>query len=125
MHKSEVQKFIVKLNTDQLRYQFVNSDGVLLSDIGGNYSPFTVQEGNKRNEFSVDLYDTGEFHESFRIVGVSGQGFFIDSDPEKDDVNLLEQWGEKVEGLTFESMAKASEFLLRYYLVKIREELTI
>ena len=123
--RDKVQKFMVKLNTDQLRYEFVNSDGVLLSDIGGNYSPFTVEVGNKQNEFSVDLYDTGEFHQSFKIVGVSSKGFFIDSDPIKDGVNLLEQWGEKVEGFTFESLSKASEFLLGLYIEKIRKEFTI
>jgi len=116
MSRSETQRFIVKLNTDQLRYDFVNSDGVLLSDIGGAYSNLTVAIGNKKDRYSVDLYDTGEFHESFRIENISGMGFTITSNPIKEDgTNLLEEWGEKVEGLTFESLQVASSYLLKLY----------
>lgn len=114
--KNEVQTFIVKLNTDQMRLEFVNSDGVLLSDIGGGYSDGTVIEGNKKGKFKVDLYDTGDFHKSFRVQNITGRGFEIDSDPLKDDgTDLFERWGEKVEGLTVESLDKLSLFLVKYY----------
>jgi len=126
MRNNEVQKFIVKLNTDQMRVDFMNSDGVKLSDIGGSYSPFTVQKGGKKSASSVDLYDTGEFHESFRIQNIRSSGFEITSDPVKSDgTNLLTEWGKEIEGLTFESLEKASNFMIEFYQDKLREYLGI
>ena len=119
--EDSTEKFIVKLNTDQMRLKFINSDGVLLSDIGGGYSPSTLQRGKKKGEFSVDLYDTGQFHESFRVENVTGSGFEIKSDPNKGDgVNLLDEWGPEIEGLTFESMEVLSRFLVKKYQQRIK-----
>lgn len=120
----EIQQFIVKLNTDQMRVDFMNSDGVLLSEVGGNYSPFTVQTGGKKGADKVDLYDTGEFHDSFRIENIRADSFDITSDPVKEDgTNLLVEWGKEIEGLTFESLEKASTFMVEFYRDKIREYL--
>ena len=115
-----VQEFIVKLNTDQLKNQYIDSKGVKLSDIGGEYSDFTVAGGGKSSKFNVDLYDSGDFHKSFRVENISGDGFSIVSDPIKSDgTNLLEEWGEDVEGLTFESLDKLALFLLVLYQQKV------
>lgn len=117
-----VQKFTVKLNTDQMKLEYVNSEGVALSDIGGSYSDFTMSVGGKSGRDNVDLYDSGEFHESFRIENITGKGFVISSDPVKDDgTNLLEEWGEEIEGLTFESLDKVADFILPIYQQKIVE----
>lgn len=122
--KSEVKKYIVKLNTDQMRLEFMNSEGILLSSIGGPYADSTVRDGGKQGKFKVDLYDTGDFHKSFRVENITGRGFEIKSDPIKDDgTNLLEEWGEEVEGLTIESMDKLSLFLVNYYQDAIRKKL--
>lgn len=122
----KVQEFIVKLNTDQMRVDFMNSDGVPLADIGGEYSPFTVQTGNKKGRDKVDLYDTGEFHKSFRIQNIRATGFEITSDPVKEDgTNLLVEWGKEIEGLTFENLEKASTFMAEFYRQKIREALAL
>lgn len=131
MNDNKVQQYIVKLNTDQLRFGFMNSEGVLLSEIGGEYSPYTMQESKrkgrpKRSPSSVDLYDTGEYHESFRIERIRATSFEINSDPVKDDgTNLLVEWGKEIEGLTFESLQKASTFMLEFYQKKLREYLEI
>lgn len=119
MRQKVTQEFLVKLNTDQLRWQFVNSEGKLLSDIGGGYSNFTLSLGKKQGKFKVDLYDTGEYHESFRIENISASGFDIESDSNKGDVDLKEEWGEEIEGLTFESVQKAAEFMLNLYFESI------
>jgi len=116
MAEKTVQEFIVKLNTDQMRLHFMNSEGKLLSEIGGSYSPVTMQTGKKKSPDSVDLYDTGKFHESFRIVRITGTQFEIESDPVKDDgTNLLVEWGKEIEGLTFENMRVAGEYMLKFY----------
>ena len=124
MSDNKVQTHIVKLNTDQMRVDFMNSDGVLLSDIGGEYSDFTMQAGGKKSKSSVDLHDTGEFHDSFRIERVRPDGFEINSDPVKDDgTNLLVEWGKEIEGLTFENLAKTSIFIKDFYVEKIQKAL--
>lgn len=124
LSKDEVQKFIVKLNTDQLKLEFVNSDGVLLSDIGGGYSDYTLSLGGKKGKFSVDLYDTGKYQKSFRIENITITHFEINSDPVKEDgTNLLEEWGQKVEGLTVKSLDEAARFLIPLYQELIRKRI--
>ena len=119
MRQKETQDFIVKLNTDQLRWEFINSEGKLLSEIGGGYSNFTMSIGKKQGRFKVDLYDTGEYHESFRIENISATGFDITSDTNKGETDLKDRWGEEIEGLTFESVQKAAEFMLNLYFDQI------
>ena len=124
MKNEIVQKFIVNLNTNQLRFDFMNADGILLSDIGGEYSPTTMQEGKKKSKTSVDLYDTGDYHESFRVTAVTRSSFDITSDPIKSDgTNLLQEWGKEIEGLTFESLEKLITFMIEFYRIKLREYL--
>ena len=118
-----VQKFIVVLNTDQMRFEYINSEGEQLSSIGGEYSDFTVEEGSKSSKFNVDLYDEGDFHESFRVENINGKGFEINSDHVKNGTDLLEQWGLEIEGLTFESLDKAVNFILGFYQRKLLKTL--
>ena len=125
MKQSEVQKYIVKLTTDPLRYEFINSEGKLLSDIGGGYSNFTLSLGQKQGRFKVDLYDSGEFHESFRIENISATGFDINSDSVKDGVDLKDRWGKEIEGLTFESVQKAAQFLVNLYFDEILMKIAV
>ena len=120
------KKFIAKLNTDQMRLGFMDSNGTLLADIGGGYSDSTLSGGKKKGRFKVDLYDTGDFHRSFRVENVTGSGFTIKSDPIKGDgTNLFEEWGADIEGLTFESLEKLSLFLVDKYQIEIRKKLIL
>jgi hypothetical protein len=119
-----VQKFAVDLNTNQMKDEFMNSEGILLSEIGGEYSPSTVKVGRKHSATSVDLYDTGGFHESFKIINVTTKSFEIESNPITDDgTNLFDRWGEEIEGLTFESLDKLAIFLIPLYQKYVREQL--
>lgn len=120
MNNRAVQKFTLKLNTDQMKLEFINADGVPLADVGGEYSDFTMQQGKKSGRANVNLFDTGEFHDSFKIENISVDGFDITSDPIKDDgTNLLNEWGKEVEGLTFESLGKLANFLIPLYQDKL------
>lgn len=122
----QTKKYIVKLNTDQLRYDFINAEGVPLSSIGGMYSEFTMSLGKKSSKENVDLYDTGEFHESFKVKNINKKGFEIISDPVKDDgTNLLDEWGEEIEGLTFESIDKLVLYLVPLYQQKLLRKLGV
>jgi hypothetical protein len=123
MRNKLVQRYIVTLNTDQMRLDFMDSNGILLANIGGPYSPSTMATGKKHSPESIDLYDEGDFHNSFRIERITArpEGFDINSDSIKDDgTNLLVEWGKDIEGLTAESMDKLVELLQVHYTEKIR-----
>jgi len=125
MNNKVVQKFTVKLNTDQMKIEFINADGVPLSSVGGEYSDRTIFESAKKGrpksgKGDVNLLDKGDFHDSFKIMNVTVTGFNIESDPVKDDgTNLLDEWGKEVEGLTFESLDKLANFLIPLYQDKL------
>lgn len=102
--------FIIELNTqNQLFDKGIDSTGKLLSDIGGEYSIVTMQiaakKGKpKKSRTHVNLNDTNEFYNSFKVF-LDGQGDFqISADVIKDTTNLLTEWGSNILGLTEESL---------------------
>ncbi len=105
------QEFIIDLNTEgQLFDKGINSLGVKLSDIGGLYSPVTIELSKakgrpKKSASSINLFDTGDYYKSFKIV-LFNYSFDIVSDPIKDDSNLFDDWGKEIEGLTEENLQK-------------------
>lgn len=110
----DVQKFIINLNTEvQLFDLGIDSTGVRLSDIGGNYSQFTLSVKSRKGQPTnrVTLKDTGEFHNSFRVNPLGNGDFEITSDPIKDGVSLFERWGDDVEGLTPNNYEKVIDLL--------------
>lgn len=123
--ENRVQQLVVDLNKSQLRNQYMNSEGVLLSSVRGDYSPVTIEISKakgrpKAGQSSIDLYDTGEFHASFKVSKVTGTSFEITANPIKDDgTNLLNEWGEEVLGLTFESIDKVVDFIIPIYRIKL------
>ena len=99
-----VEDQIVRLNLSQLA-KFQDSEGVMLADIGGEYSEQT-QKKKGAGPRDVNLRDTGEYWSTFRETPVSG-GYEIDSNPLKGDENLLDKYGEDVEGLQKKNIDKA------------------
>ena len=124
-HK-EFTDLIIELNTKkQLFDKGINSEGVRLSDIGGDYSYATIYgtanfEGKISKGLPIDritLYDTGTFYESFKVY-FDGKDLVITADTVKDSTDLLTEWGAEVLGLTDESLSilreKAKEILIPY-----------
>lgn len=105
----ELQEKILDLNRyGQLFDKGINSEGKRLSDIGGSYSPVTldisIAKGRpKKSANHIDLHDTGEFYDSFYIT-LGEDSFEIEANPIKDDTNLLTEWGDEILGLTDESL---------------------
>jgi hypothetical protein len=124
----DLQKKILDLNRiNQLFDKGIDSTGRKLSDIGGDYSPFTldlaIKEGRpKKSADHIDLHDTGEFYESFYIV-LGGEEFEIKANPVKDDTNLFEEWGADIMGLTDESLAILSQFVKELMVPVIKQYL--
>lgn len=108
---------IVSLNTqDQLFNKGIRSDG---SDITPPYSAYTISLKQAKGQPTdrVTLKDTGEFYDSFVAFVDGSKDIIIDSNPIKVDeqgfeTNLLEKYGERVEGLTLENQAIINEKIL-------------
>jgi hypothetical protein len=109
----EFTNFIITLNTGgQLFDQGINSLGFSL----GEYAPSTIEQKKEKGlPFDrITLFDTGEFYQSFELIAKDGDDFFtIDADPEKEDSNLFEDFGEDIVGLTDESKQILVEKLTR------------
>lgn len=125
-----MKDLIIKLNTDEQLYkENVNSKGVKLNTIGGNYSPVTLliskQKGRpKKNLQSINLFDTGEFYDSFKVT-VNAQGILIEADTDKGDNDLKDRWGEDIIGLTDENMGVIIGQIKETYIRILRQELGI
>lgn len=127
LSNSSLQHDIIELNTrGQLFDKGINSKGQKLSSIGGEYSPVTIQISEdkgrpKKGRSHIDLHDTGEFYASFFIT-LGEREFYIEADPIKSGgVNLLEDWGEDVLGLTDESKEILKGWLLNELAPKVLE----
>ncbi len=113
----EFKTLVIKLNTEglptsQLFIKGSDSTGKRLDEIGGSYSPFTIQEKNKKGQPTdrVTLKDTGDFYMSFDVIPFKG-GFIIEADTMKDGDNLEDDWGENIIGLDDEN----TQIILEFY----------
>lgn len=104
--KPENQDLIIELNTEgQLFLKGVDSTGKDLSDIGGDYSEFTIQEKKfKSLPFDhVTLFDEGDFYDTF-AVDVMKDAILIEANTIKEGQDLQDRWGTDILGLNDESL---------------------
>jgi len=108
LRDAEFQRFIIDLNTEgQLFEKGIDSLGASL----GSYAATTIEgtvnfEGKKSKGQRYDhitLKDTGDFYKSFAIKVQNG-GFLIIANGQKDDTNLLSEYGKNILGLTDENL---------------------
>lgn len=117
---------ILDLNTeDQLFNKGIDSLGRRLEDIGGSYSPYTINIKLSKGQPTdrVTLKDTGAFYDSFELK--SGLTFIeITANPYKEDgKNLVNEWGGYILGLTTENKEwLANELKIRVF-EQIKREL--
>lgn len=111
---NKVQSYIIKLNTQgEPTSQLYELGEDSLGKSLGLYSPFTVEaklfgSGDSRVDH-VTLKDTGEFYESFKVIPLK-RGFKITANPNKDDDNLFDIYGEDIVGISEEN----TELLLAF-----------
>jgi hypothetical protein len=128
LSRSEYQKFIINLNTQVQLFELnVDSEGVKLAANRSGYSDNTLrisaEEGRpKRGRDRVDLHDTGEYYESHAVdIGSLKDDYFtMLSDAQKDETDLVDEWG-PILGLTEESMNELSAFILLAFLPLLLE----
>jgi hypothetical protein len=123
-----IKKEIIKMNTiNQLYNEGIGSDGVKLSDVGGEYSLVTMsiskEKGRpKASRNRITLKDTGEFYRSFRVYVFSGV-VRIQADTIKDGKDLQDDWGDNILGLTNENKQKLINIARQEYIKFIRKKL--
>lgn len=117
----EFTDYIIYLNTQkQLFEKGINANGIKLSDIGGDYSHYTVELKKEKGQpiDRITLKDTGDFYNSF-VVFLDGQDdFVISADTIKDTTDLIVEWGKEILGLNEESLIllrqKALPIIINY-----------
>lgn len=116
-----VKQMIIEMNThEQLFQKGVDSKGVPLMDIGGDYAFVTkdIKDYLGQPIDRITLKDTGDFYKSWR-VRVLGDVIFIEADTIKDGDDLRQRWGNDILGLTEESKQK----LINYAIGKYRQHI--
>lgn len=129
----EVLKYIADLNRKQLM-KGRNSEGELLSSVGGEYTDATMQisaaEGRpKVSKMIVNLFSEGDYHGSIEYK-VNRDGYESTSDPIKRDplngftTNLLQRYGQETEGLDENSLNDLIKTMLhRKYVAAIENKI--
>ncbi len=129
----QIQDFVLELNTGggifargikgQL-FSGIDSTGNELADIGGDYSPITIQEKQFKGlpTDRITLFDEGDFYSSFRI-DVSKESISILANTIKEDVDLQNRWGDELLGLTDESRSKLLNEIIPIIIDYIKEQI--
>jgi len=113
---ADFRDLIIYLNTEkQLFQEGVNSQGVELSDIGGNYNPNYADFTGKKALNHIDLKDTGAFYNSFRTFLDNNNDIDIEADTikvsERGVSDLIDRWGAEIIGLNENSITILGEFV--------------
>ena len=100
----DVQDFIINLNTEGQLFKGIDSLGVSLDSIGGDYAASTKARKGRKGQPTdrVTLKDSGDFYKTFDI-DVFAKGFTIEADTIKSGQDLEGRWGDKLVGLTKEN----------------------
>ena len=130
LSRKEYQDFIINRNTHVQLFELnIDSQGVKLAANRSGYSDNTLrisqEEGRpKRGRDRVDLHDTGDYYKSHAVdIGSLKDDYFtMISDAQKDDTDLVDEWGD-ILGLTDESMNALSVFILVEFLPLLLEEI--
>ncbi len=104
LRSTEIQEQIIYLNTqDQLFEKGEDKLGRRLSDVGGDYSFYTIEFYKIPNGLPYDrvtLKQTGAFYDSFKVVAPIGADYImIVANPIKDGKDINTEWGGHVIGL--------------------------
>lgn len=111
------KQLVISINTEglptsQLFELGEDSTGKLLSSIGGEYSPFTVEEKKRKRQPTdrITLKDTGDFYRTFKVIPFKG-GFRIEADTIKDGEDLQDSWGDDIVGISPNNL----EIIVNFY----------
>ncbi len=123
-----MDSFIRRQILNMIQYYQLMRHGIdATGQVIGYYSWMTeaMSKGRKKEGQPYNLYDTGTFYNQM-FVTVFNDGFVVDSDgADKEDVNLFDEYGENIVGLTDENMGKLVALLRPKYIQYARKTLGI
>jgi len=114
-----IRDLIVFLNTEkQLKEEHVNSFGQELFNRVTQRTTYAFSDPLGRVGQPYEVRRTGDYYKSFKVE--VGRGFIIiESNPFEGEKNLVEMYGEDLEGLTEANLqiliTKAYEFFIKWY----------
>jgi hypothetical protein len=122
MKDERLKAYVIELNQEQLYEQGADSKGNQLE-------PYTFATMNiKRKKGQVynrtTLKDTGKFYKSFRII-VQSDGFIIQANGQKEEMNLFDRYGIDILGLNEVNMYQFQQILAREIRTKIIQAISI
>lgn len=107
LDKPETKDLIIKLNTEEQLFKYgEDAEGRKLRDIGGDYSPFTVEDKLTKGlpTDHITLFNTGRMYES-ETVRIGSEGDInMEMDTIKDGEDIQDRWGPNIVGLTDASL---------------------
>lgn len=119
--QEHIQLFAIELNTGspnnneygQLFLHGVDSKGVELSRIGGEYAPVTkdLKRFDGLPFDHVTLYQDGDFYRSWEFIQ-KNDSFVLRANTIKEGEDLQERWGSDIIGLTNESIQELANEVL-------------
>ena len=122
LDNANAKRLIIEMNTqDQLYAKGIDSKGVSLKAIGGDYAYVTKDIKSYFNQpiDRITLKDTGEFYESFNVKVTSSE-VIIEADTMKDE-DLRVRWGNDILGLTDENLQRLIDFAKDRYILYVKE----
>jgi hypothetical protein len=122
--RDEVQDEIIRLVTiEQLFEQGVDDKGDLIQPEG--YAPYTIEykKATGQRFDHVTLNDTGAFYDSFTVTVGKGS-FTINANGKKEDVDLIEAYGNDILGLTEESKNALIEYVFEVIWQEVRNTIS-
>ena len=110
-----VQDFILEeLNQDnQLRKGLKSDGGIVGQYVSDAYANFKqARPGRRAPKGIVDLYVTGDFYRTFRVIPINN-GFEITANTSLyEDTDFAVKYGDEILGLSQDSILKLQEFLI-------------
>jgi hypothetical protein len=122
MKDERLKSYFIELNQEQLYEQGADSKGHQLEPY--TFATMNIKRKKGQRYDRTTLKDTGKFYKSFRIV-VQSDGFIIQADGQKEEMNLFDRYGIDILGLNEVNMYQFQQILAREIRTKIIQAISI
>lgn len=119
-----VKDYIINLNTtDQLFEKGIDREGRELDEIGGGYSPFSIEKKKAKGlpTDRITLFDDGPFFESWRVDSATIE-ITISANIARIGEENYNRFGRKIVGLTNENIQKIINYVTPIFQEEYKKE---
>lgn len=120
----EIKEYVIFLNTDEQLFQGIDSEGISLKSIGGDYSDFTKDLKQQKGQpiDRVTLLDTGDFYDTFSVEALR-DAIIINANTIKEGNDLQDRWGNDLVGLTADNIGDLAEVITEDFIKILLEKI--